>query len=111
MKVMDVRYKEATLRQLANATARFNQSKGQAMMLDSKQIIKETLQKDKFERYPSYDKKGKLTVVGQAKRLTDLKNKGLDENATVGQYLAKSFDDLQKIIIKTIKKIKTNWKK
>jgi len=111
MKVMDVKYKEATLRQLANATARYHQSKGLTMMTDSKQIVKETLQKDKFERYPSYDKKGKLTIVGQAKRLTDLKNKGLDENATVGQYLAKSFANLQKAAIKIVRDIEKNWRK
>ena len=97
MKVMDVRYKEATLRQLANATARYHQSKGLTMMTDSKQIVKETLQKDKFERYPSYDKKGKLTIVGQAKRLTDLKNKGLGLSDNYIQVLKLLFHILEEL--------------
>lgn len=111
MKVLDVKYVDATAGQLASATARFNKSKGFVKDSDSKLLLKQTLTKDKFEHYPSYDKKGNLTIVGKAKRLTDLKRKGLNENATVGEYLVASFEKFQNDIIKLVNKIKKNYTK
>lgn len=109
---LKIQYANATLRQFAKAVTTYP---GQRMQLiygeNPKEVIKNILDKDKFESYKSYDKKGGLTLVGKAKKLTDLANLKLSDTATIEQYFNKFVEYLQIQTAKIVKEIQQKNKK
>ena len=101
MSVMKVKFAEANLNQLKSATKQFCEKKKV-----SSNFIERIYANDKFDKYPSYDDLGNITLVGNAKRLTDLKNNNLDKNATIEEFFTKQWENLQNTIITISEKIK-----
>lgn len=107
MKALKVKYTEANFEQMRKAQEYFYTKKNKL----SSNLLNQPLAKDVFEsEYPTYDKNGDLTLVGRAKRITDLQRKGLKEDTTVGEYLTKSWDDLQNDLANMIEKIQERFK-
>lgn len=105
---MKIQYAKATLRQLVKAKStnpiKYAPLEGKTY----KEILEKSKQKDKFEPYKSYDQYGRLTLVGKAKRLTDLQEINLPQNATVGEYFNTLWKHMAEEIRKMTKKIEKN---
>ena len=96
---LKIKYVDATAEQLSVARKQFNKKNG----IHNSKLFDNNLEIDKFEKkYPTYDEKGQLTLVGKAKRITDLQREGLKEDATVDEYLAKSWASFMEKIKQTI---------
>lgn len=103
--VNKIMYAEATLKQLAKAKAvnpiKYASLEGK----NYKEILNSIGTFDKNEKYKSYNKNGTLTLVGKAKRLTDLKEIKLPKNATISEYLEKKWLIFCKMMDKKLKEI------
>ena len=107
MNYLKIKYKEANLEQITKAKETFIANKKNFPV----RLLSQQKSEDTFEKnYPSYDKDGNLTLVGKAKRLTDLQNKGLSEDATIGEYFTKSWDDFQNKVATMIENFQERFK-
>lgn len=105
MSLLKVKYIDASAKQLAVANKALFEKKGVSAVLPE-------LKSDSFsKKYPPYDSKGNLTLVGKAMRQTDLAKLGLDENATIGEYLSKSWNNFQAKITNLVQVIEKNYHK
>ena len=104
--ILDVKYAKASLQELSKAETTKEAEFIKPIMTNSyDEIIEFYKRKDKFEKYPMYNKDGNLTLVGKAKRLTDLENNGLNKNATIGDYFKTMFKKYIESIKTLIKEI------
>lgn len=102
--VMKIRYADATIKQLAKARCQRPEATISGGNTYEKMLA--TLkQKDKAETYRSYDRYGRLTLVGKARRLQDLIDNKLNENTTVQDFLAKMHENMMNCFSKTLVKI------
>lgn len=102
--VMKIRYADATIKQLAKARCKRPEATISGGNTYEKMLA--TLkQKDKVETYRSYDRYGRLTLVGKARRLQDLIDNKLNENTTVQDFLAKMHENMMNCFSKTLVKI------
>lgn len=109
--VMKIKYADATLKQLAKAKA---QEPHGHFFLEGKtyeEILHNTKQKDRFEHYKSYDQYGRLTPVGKAKRLQDLKDHNLSEISTIQEYFAKLWEEMLEWVPGMVKQVERKFNK
>ena len=100
MKCMKIKYTEANLKQFTKARDEF--AKSNKLEVLPEKFYSNNLKADKFERYPSYDKNGELTLVGKAKRLTDLERYGLNTDTTLEEFFTFTAKELQKKLIQIV---------
>lgn len=103
MSILKVKYVDATEKQLIRAKKHFYKNQANALLEQKTDCFSKS--------YPPYDSKGNLTLVGRAMRLTDLSKVGLDENATIGEYLSKSWNNFQAKITNLVQVIEKNYRK
>jgi hypothetical protein len=106
--VMKIKYADATLKQLVKAKAtnpiKYAPLEGRTY----EEILQNAKQNDRFEHYKSYDQYGRLTLVGKAKRLTDLQKRNLPQNSTIEEYFNALCKQIVEEIRKMIKKVNKN---
>ena len=103
---LKIKYVDATAEQLNIARKQFNKKNG----IHNSKLFDNNLEIDKFEKkYPTYDEKGQLTLVGKAKRITDLQREDLKEDATIEEYLTKSIVSFMKKIKLAIDNVEQNF--
>ena len=105
---MKIKYTDATIGQLTKAKLK----SGFPSLCPTKpldELVLSIKREDQLEKYRSYDRYGRLTIVGKAKRQQDLASLNLPETTTVQEYLAKWQEDFNHSIAKMCRKItKTN---
>lgn len=101
--IMKIKYADATVRQLAKAKSQhpskinnFGYGQNYGEILQSLKKI------DEKESYKSYDKYGRVTIVGKAKRIQDLRDLKLNDDTTLGEFLTKQAE-------KTVARLKKLW--
>lgn len=101
--VLNIKYASASLQDIAKAEMT---DAGKCRRILSANTYEDVIAfykaKDKFTSYPTYENNGKLTLVGKAERLTDLKKYGLDKNATIGEFFKKFSDKMTESFKKMI---------
>lgn len=112
-KTQPILYANATLRQFARAIFQYPHPIHQKISYGKSyaEIVANLAKRDAEEAYHSYNKKGALTLVGKAKRLTDLKTFKLSKNATVQEFLDKSRERMSAGIDDILRKIENYRKK
>lgn len=109
---MKLRYADATIKQLAKAKAkspylinRFNEGN------NYKEILTTLKKEDSamFGAYKSYDRWGRLTIVGKELRKYQLKLQKLSENATIEEFFQKQAEKNRKMVLAVVKKVKKHF--
>jgi len=106
--VMKIRYADATLKQLTKAqvkTKTHNFLNGDTV----DKVVLSVKIEEKTNPYKSYDRYGRLTLVGKAKRLTDLKGYGLGEDTTLLEFCNRRLQEYAKSLKKILKKVHKNF--
>ena len=103
-----IKYTDATLRQLTKS--QFKSDFPHSLLGKTvDEVVLSTKMEDRLQKYKSYDRYGRVTIVGKAKRQQDLMELNLPETATVKEYLAKWQEAFSLHLVKMCKKItKTN---
>ena len=105
--VSKIKYSEATLRQLAKARAQNTIYRPSLEVTSYEEIVDYYKKENKFQH--SYDSYGRLTPLGKEKRLQELKEIKLPQNATIQEFLDTKFKNFMKKFSKTLKDIEKNW--
>jgi len=85
--VSKILYVKATRSQFARASSK-PPSLNHLIGKPYEQVVKEILEREKHEVYKTYDRYGRLTLVGEAKRKQNLIDRGLSLMTTLSEFFA-----------------------
>ena len=105
-----IRYADATLTQLTKVQLK-TKTHDFALGKTVKDLVTAAKNQDRLEPYKSYDRYGRPTLVGKAKRLQDLKDRNLPETATLTDFLTKFLEDFANSMAKKFKQIEKRHNK
>jgi len=110
--IMGIKYTDATIKQLAKAKAqsphlvnRFFDGKTYDEIL----LKLKTEEKSRTLPYKNFDQWGRPTIIGKEVRKFFLKKLILDENATIGEFFTKEFENHIKTVKKIVKRVHKNF--